>query len=120
MLMKAKLDTASHCWVTSLANYNFQLHYQAGKTNIDIDALLRVSWPGCLPDNSGTHLKVTATAVQAVQEAALEEPISLIEAYSCDLHVLDAIQESQQVDCMTLEDWCQAPGNRCCPGPSHH
>ena len=27
MLMTAKLDAASHCWVTSLANYNFWLHY---------------------------------------------------------------------------------------------
>ena len=26
---------------------------QVGKTNIDADALLRVSWPGCMPDNSG-------------------------------------------------------------------
>ena len=49
-----------------------------------------------------------ATAVQAVQEAALEELVSPIEAYSCDLHVLDAIQDSKQVACMTLEDWHQA------------
>ena len=27
MLMTAKLDTASHHWVTSFANYNFWLHY---------------------------------------------------------------------------------------------
>ena len=34
---------------------------------------------GACPDNSGTHLKVTATAVQAVQEAALKGPASAIE-----------------------------------------
>ena len=68
VLMTAKLDAASHCWVASLANYNFRLNYRAGKANIDADALLRVSWPGCMPDTLGTHLKVTATAVQAVQE----------------------------------------------------
>ena len=61
-----------------------------------------------MPDSSGTHLKVTATAVQAVQEAALKEPASPIEAYSSDLHVLDTIQDSKQVTCMTIEDWCQA------------
>ena len=33
---------------------------------------------------------------------------SLIEAYSCNLCILDAVQDSQQVTCMTLEDWCQA------------
>ena len=55
MLTMAVLDTVSHCWVASLANYNFQLHYWAGKTNIDADALLSVSWLGCIPDSSGTH-----------------------------------------------------------------
>ena len=63
MLMTAKLDAASHCWVASLANYNFWLQYQAGKANIDADALLRVSWLGCIPDSLGTHQKVTATVV---------------------------------------------------------
>ena len=43
-----------------------------------------------------------------MQEAALEGPASPIEAYSCDLHILDAVQDSQQVTCMTLEDWHQA------------
>ena len=33
---------------------------------------------------------------------------SPIEAYSCDLHILDVVQDSQQVTCMTLEDWHQA------------
>ena len=61
-----------------------------------------------MPDNSGTHLKVTAAAVQAVQEAALKDPASPTEAYSHDLHVRDTVQDSQQVACMTLEDWHQA------------
>ena len=30
-----------------------------------------------------------------------------MEAYGWDLHVLDAVQDSQQVTCMTLEDWCE-------------
>ena len=64
--------------VASLANYNFWLYYRASKTNIDADALLRVSWPGCMPDNSGTHLQVKAAAVQAMQEAALKGPTSPI------------------------------------------
>ena len=101
VLAKAKLDTTSHHWVASLANYNFWLHYQSRKTNIDADALLRVSWPGCMPDNSCTHLKVTAAAVWAVQEAALKGPTSPIEACSCDLHILNAVQDSQQVTCVT-------------------
>ena len=63
-----------------------------------------MSWLGCIPDNSGTHLQVIAAAVQA----ALKGPTSPIEAYSCDMHILDSVQYSQQVTCMTLEDWHQA------------
>ena len=87
ILTTAKLDAASHCWVAILANYNFWLYYQAGKTNMDADTLLRMSWPAA-----------------GVQGAALKGPTSPIEAYSCDLHILDAVQASQQVACMILED----------------
>ena len=107
VLTTAKLDAASYHWVASLANYNFQLHYWVGKANIDADALLRVSWLGCDSDDSGIHLKVTAAAVQAVQEAAFKVN-QFYKAYSYDLHVLDAVQDSHQVACMTLDDWCQA------------
>ena len=61
-----------------------------------------------MPDSSGTHLKVTAATMQAVQEAALQGPASPIEAYSSDLHILDVLQDSKQIASMTLEDWCQA------------
>ena len=108
VLITTKLDAASHCWVATLANYNFRLHYRAGKANIYADALSRVSWPGCMPGNTDTCIKVTASAVQAMQEAALQGPASPIEAYSSDVHVLDILQDSNQVASMTLEDWCQA------------
>ena len=108
MLTTAKLDAASYCWAVSLANYNFRLHYRAGKANIDADALSRVSWPECMPDSLGTGLKVNAAAIRAIQEAALDQPVCLIEAYSCDLHVIGAVQDSQQVAQMTLDDWQQA------------
>ena len=52
VLTTAKLDACSYHWVASLVNYNLWLYYQVRKTNIDVDSLLRVSWPGCVPDNS--------------------------------------------------------------------
>ena len=61
-----------------------------------------------MPVNLGTSLKVTATAVRAIQEAASDKPVYPIEAYSYDLHVIGAIQDSQQVAQMTLDDWQQA------------
>ena len=56
VLMTAKVDAASHCWVTSLANYKFRLHYRTGKANIDAYSLWRVFWPGCMPDSRSTHI----------------------------------------------------------------
>ena len=61
-----------------------------------------------MPDSTSTHIKVTAAAMQAVQEAALQGPASPIEDYSSDLHVLDILQDSKQIARMTLEDWHQA------------
>ena len=107
ILTTAKLDAASHCWVASLANYNFRLHYWSGKANIDADALSRVSWPECMPDSLGTGLKVNAAAIRAIQEAALDQPACPIEAYSHDIHVIGEMQDSQQVAQMTLDDWRQ-------------
>ena len=43
-----------------------------------------------------------------MQEAALIGPASPIEAYSCDLHVMDPVADSAQVTCMITEDWQQA------------
>ena len=45
VLTTAKWDAASHCWVARLANYNFRLHYKAGKANTDADVLWG-AWPG--------------------------------------------------------------------------
>ena len=75
--------------------------------NIDMDALLRVSWPRCVPDTLGTHYWVTAVTVQTMQEAALKGPMSPIEVYNYDLHILDLVGDGPQVICMTTDDWHQ-------------
>ena len=108
MLTMAKLDAMSHQWVPSLANYNFQLYYRAGKTNIDGDALSRVSWPRCVSNTLGEHHWVTVAAVWALQEDTLKGPASPLEAYSCDLHILDLVGDGLQVTFMTTDDWHQA------------
>ena len=40
-----------------------------------------------------------------MQEAVLKGPMSPIEVYSCDLHVLDLVDDGPQVPCMTANDW---------------
>ena len=57
-----------------------------------------------MPGNTSTNIKVTAAAVQA----ALQGTASHIETYSSDLHIMDMLQDSNQVASMTLEDWHQA------------
>ena len=42
ILTSARLDATGHHWVTGLANYNFALNYQSGKTNVDVDALSHI------------------------------------------------------------------------------
>lgn len=36
-----KLDATSYCWLSSLSNYTFKLHYRAGSKNQDADGLSR-------------------------------------------------------------------------------
>ena len=43
VLMTAKLDAMGHRWVASLANYNFHLHYQSGRSNVEADALSQIN-----------------------------------------------------------------------------
>ena len=40
----AKLYATSHCWVASLANYNFRLHFESGKSKGEANALSRIPW----------------------------------------------------------------------------
>ena len=50
VLSTAKLDACSHRWVARLANYNFNIHYRSGITNVDADALSHIQWPSILSD----------------------------------------------------------------------
>ena len=50
VLSTAKLDACSHRWAARLANYNFNIHYRSGITNVDADALSRIQRPSILSD----------------------------------------------------------------------
>ena len=91
-----------------MVNYNLQLYYREGKTNIDVDAFWMVSWPQCVPKTLGTHHQVTAVAVQTLQEATLKGPAIPTEVFSCNEHILDPVGDGPQVTCMTIDDWHQA------------
>ena len=42
ILTSAKVDATGQRWVASLANYDFTIHYQSGKQNVEADTLSRV------------------------------------------------------------------------------
>ena len=44
ILTSAKPDAVGQCWVAALANYNFQLYYKTGKSNVEADALSQIPW----------------------------------------------------------------------------
>ena len=44
VLMTAQLDAMGHRLIAGLANYNFHIHYQSGKSNMEADTLSRIDW----------------------------------------------------------------------------
>ena len=64
MLTTAKLDVMGHRWVASLANFNFHLHYQSGRSNVETDALSKIDW-------GKSNETLPAESIQAIVTAAL-------------------------------------------------
>ena len=48
VLTSAKLDACGQRWVAKLANYNFTIRYRCGQSNVEADALSKISWPKVL------------------------------------------------------------------------
>ena len=67
-----------------------------------------VSWPGYMPDTTDTHIQITVAAVWTIQKASLKGSMSLIEAYSNDPSILDAVEDGSQITCINIDDWHQA------------
>ena len=51
VLTSAKLDACGQRWVAKLANYNFTIRCKCGQSNIEADALSRISWPKVLSNH---------------------------------------------------------------------
>ena len=43
-LIWAKLGAVNQCWITSLANYNFEIHYKTGNSDVEADVLSCIPW----------------------------------------------------------------------------
>ena len=62
ILTSAKLDATGQCWVASLANYDFQIFYKSGKSNVGADALSHIPRTGDVPID-GPSVKAIISAV---------------------------------------------------------
>ena len=117
VLTSAKLDAMGHRWVTSLANYNFHLHYQFGRSNVEADSLSRINWG----KNDKT---LPADSIQAVVTSTLTgQGNDYIETIPCSPQAVESfalsIHDNAQVVCksMTMSKIDSDSGNSCCPDP---
>ena len=97
VLTTAKLDAMGHRWVTSLANYNFHLHYGSGRSNAEADTLSRINW--------GKNDKILpADSIQAIVNATLTgQGNDYIEAIPCSPQAIESfapsVHDNAQVVC---------------------
>ena len=76
ILTSAKLDAVGQCWVAALANYNLQLYYKTGKSNVGADALSQIPWH----KTKSKYLDIDLLTVKAII-GGCTTAIPIIEAY---------------------------------------
>ena len=74
---------------------NFTLHYKPGRTNIDADALSRLT----------CSEKIENGEVQAILKGCLEQPKFLWEASACSARVVEDLKGNLAPSNMGVEEW---------------
>ena len=118
VLMTAKLDAMGHRWITGLANYNFNIHYQSGKSNMEADALSRFDW-------EKDDQTLQADSIQAIVTAAITgQGNDYIETIPCSPQIIESLipsnHDNPQVVCksMTMSEIESNLGSSSHPDPS--
>ena len=90
VLTSAKLDTCGQRWVAKLANYNFTIKYKHGLSNVEADALSRISWPDVLADNEDLDVDLDCMDTHVVNAilTGSRSKSSLIESVSCSSKII--------------------------------
>ena len=89
VLTSAKLDACGQRWVAKLANYNFTIRYKCGQSNVEADALSRISWPEVLSDEDiDVDLECMDTHVVNAVLTGSKTKSSLIESISCSSQII--------------------------------
>ena len=98
ILTAAKLDACGQRWVSAIAPMNFILHYKPGRTNIDADALSRLT---CSEEIGNKE-------VQAILKGCLEQPKFLWQAYACSARVTEDLKNHLAPCKMGVLEWRKA------------
>ena len=85
VLTSAKLDACGQRWVAKLANYIFIIKYRCEESNVEADALSRISWPNILSDNEEVDIDLECMDTHVVNAVLTgsKSKSSLIESISC-------------------------------------
>ena len=90
VLSSAKLDACGQRWVAKLANYNFTVKYKCGLSNVEADALSRISWPEILAETEDLDVDLNCMDTHVVNAilAGCRSKSSLIESVSCSSKII--------------------------------
>ena len=118
VLSTAKLDAMGHRWIAGLANYNFHIHYQSGKSNVEADALSRIDW-------EKEDKTLQADSIQAIVTAVITgQGNDYIETIPCSPQTIESLlpstHDNAQVVCksITMSEIESNSGSFSCSDPS--
>ena len=100
VLNSVKWDATGHHWTTSLANYNFAISYLSGKINVNVDVLSNI-----LRVELNHHIEAHSVYALISQVA---QGSTLIEAYSCNIQITEALDIQKDPKATLVEDWIVA------------
>ena len=69
------MDATGHRWMAQLANYQFDLQYRSGKSNIDADSLSRITWPEDADVDKSVNTIPCQSVVAILQGSHLSNPL---------------------------------------------
>ena len=106
VLSSAKLDACGQRWVAKLANYNFTIKYKSGLSNVEADALSRISWPEILADSEDLDVDLNCMDTHVVNAilTGSRSKTSLIESVSCSSKIIPP-ELSQDSDSSSNINW---------------
>ena len=106
VLSSAKLDACGQRWVAKLANYNFTIKYKSRLSNVEADALSRISWPEILADSEDLDVDLNCMDTHVVNTilAGSRSKTSLIESVSCSSKIIPP-ELSQDSDSSSNINW---------------